>query len=129
MGLEVALDELELAVELEDAAPHAPAVERGREADQRIHDADERHEHDEQPAGELRKPKRQIALEEWPPRLVELEGVRRYRQVAGLGRRKLRSLLEDIGARVDLHRRVEQHVLERGIHVFANDQARLHAST
>ncbi len=105
--LEVGFDQLELAVEPEDSAPHAPAVERGREADQRIDDADERHEHHEQAPGELRKSERQIALEERPPRLVELERLRRYGQVAGLGRRKLRGLLEDIRARMDLHRRVE----------------------
>src|SRR5262245_17235075 len=62
--LEIDLDELQLAIEAEDATTHAPAVQRRRKAQQRVDDADKRHEHHEQAPDDARQPEWQIALQE-----------------------------------------------------------------
>ena len=125
-GFEIRFNELELAIQPEDAVTHAPPVHSRREAQQRINDADERNEDEEGLGYERGEPKRQIALQERTPGLVELLRICRHGQVAGLRRRKLSGVLKELGTRVDLCCRVEQQVLQRRVDVVADDKTRLH---
>ena len=63
-------------------------------------------------------------MEETSPRLVEGARFSRKRNVFRLRGRKLAGPAEDAGARVDVLSRLEQQILDRGVKIVANQEAR-----
>ena len=66
-GLDVALEQLELAVPPVDSRAHPPARDRRQRAHDRQHDDEQRHRDDDEPLDPGRNPERQVAVEDARP--------------------------------------------------------------
>lgn len=87
--------------------------------------AEDRNEHDGQPADQFRHPEREIFMQERQSRFIETQRFAAQWKLDGFGRRKLIGAVENAGARVDLGRGIEQQILNRGMQIAAYHQARL----
>jgi hypothetical protein len=122
--LELQLDLLEARVPAEYARTDPPAVERRHRAAERHQHGDDGHQDHPEAVDQVRRPERQVALQEGDARLEVAPRLRAERE-SGLARRgKLAEAGEHARRSVDLARGAQQEVRERRVQCVAGEQIR-----